>query len=204
MRSCERRPATSTRRVVLTGGPGGGKTTILDLIEDTRCEHIRVLPEAATILFGGGFPRSPERAILEAGQRSIFYVQRELEAAALAMRPVAVLCDRGTIDGLAYWTSPGGLFESVGASFDAELARYDVVIHLHTPTKALGYNNRANPLRIETADEACALDTRIAEAWASHPRRFFVDATADFAVKAQRVLELLRAEVPEPCAGGIG
>jgi predicted ATPase len=189
--------------VVLTGGPGAGKTTVLDLIEDTRCEHVRVLPEVATILFGGGFPRSPERPVLEAAQRSIFYVQRELEAAALAMRPEVLVCDRGTIDGLAYWTSPGGLFESVGTSFDEELARYDVVIHLHTPTLALGYNNRNNPLRTETAEEACAIDARIAEVWSAHPHRFFVDATADFAVKARKVIELLRAEIPEACGRGI-
>jgi predicted ATPase len=195
--------ATSTRRVVLTGGPGGGKTTVLDLIEGTRCEHVRVLPEVATILFGGGFPRSPEPAVIEAAQRSIFYVQRELETAALAAGPAVLLCDRGTIDGLAYSTSPMGLLESVGTSFDDELARYDVVIHLHTPTEALGYNNRANPLRTETAEEACALDARIAEVWAGHPRRFFVDATADFGVKARRVIELLRAEMPEACASGI-
>lgn len=35
--------------------------------------------------------------------------------------------------------------------------------------------------------------------WDAHPRRFIVDGTPDFLAKAARVLELLRAELPECC-----
>jgi nucleoside-triphosphatase THEP1 len=43
------------RRVVLTGGPGGGKTAVLELVQRTLCEHVKVLPEAAGMVFRGGF-----------------------------------------------------------------------------------------------------------------------------------------------------
>ena len=33
------------RRVVLTGGPGAGKTAALEMIKQSFCEHVRVLPE---------------------------------------------------------------------------------------------------------------------------------------------------------------
>ncbi len=38
--------------------------------------------EAAGVVFGGGFPREPSTGVRRAGQRAIFYVQRELETAA--------------------------------------------------------------------------------------------------------------------------
>jgi len=47
----------SPRLVVLTGGPGAGKTAVLELIRKSFCEHILVLPESASILFSGGFIR---------------------------------------------------------------------------------------------------------------------------------------------------
>ena len=47
-------------RIVLTGGPGGGKTTAVDLFRREIGERVVVVPEAATMLFRGGFPRSNE------------------------------------------------------------------------------------------------------------------------------------------------
>ncbi len=45
-------------RIVLTGGPGGGKTTAADLFRREIGDRVVIVPEAATILFQGGFPRS--------------------------------------------------------------------------------------------------------------------------------------------------
>ena len=61
-----------------------------------------------------------------------------------------------------------------------------------------GYNWN-NPLRIESAAEARAIDARIVSAWARHPRRFLVDASSDFLTKASRAIEILRDELPECC-----
>ena len=159
------------RRIVLTGGPGAGKTAVLETMRKTLCHHVRVVPESAGIVFGGGFPRDGAPRVRRAGQRAIFFVQRELEAAAIGDDVSVALCDRGTIDGLAYWPGPGDFWADVGTTLEEQLARYHAVIHLRTPTDGNGYNH-GNPLRIETAAEAAAIDARIAEAWAGHPRRY--------------------------------
>ena len=183
-----------------TGGPGVGKTAVLELVRQSLCRHVRLLPESAGIVFGGGFPRPEDEACRRAAQRSIFHVQRQLEASGDAHDAAVVLCDRGTIDGLAYWPPPAEEFWlSTGASLQSELQRYDVVLHLRTPTPEQGYNWR-NPLRTESSTDAGAIDARIAEAWASHPRRHQVEATMAFPDKAVRAHQILRAEMPSCCA----
>ncbi len=198
MKPCDCSASHERRRVVLTGGPGAGKTAVLELIRHSFCVHVNVLPEAAGIVFGGGFPRGDHAELRRAGQRAIFYVQRELETAADAANPAVVLCDRGTVDGDAYWPGPDDLWSSVGTTLEEQLRRYDAVIHLRTPPTGSGYN-RQNPLRIESAAEAAAIDEKIAGLWERHPRRFVVEATPDFLSKTARVIEILRGEMPECC-----
>ena len=198
MHDCVCTQVHEPRRIVLTGGPGAGKTAVLELIRHAFCEHVQVLPEAAGVVFGGGFPRVDALEPRRAGQRAIFYVQRELEAAAAGANAAVLLCDRGTVDGAAYWPGPDELWASVGTTLDEQLARYHAVIHLRTPAADGGYNHR-NPLRTESAAEAAALDARIALAWARHPRRFEVPPAAAFLAKAARAVEILRDQMPECC-----
>jgi predicted ATPase len=186
------------RRIVLTGGPGAGKTAVLEMMRKTLCEHVKDVPEAASVVFGGGFPRSEPLEARRAAQRAIFFIQRELEAAIMAENASIALCDRGTVDGLAYWPGPGDLWTALGTTLDEQLARYHAVIHLRTPALDTGYNHQ-NPLRVESAAQAAEVDTRIAAAWAKHPRRFEVASSPDFLAKVARVIELVRAELPECC-----
>jgi predicted ATPase len=184
--------------VVLTGGPGAGKTAVLELIRLFFCVHVRTLRESAGIVFGGGFPRDHRWELRQAAQRAIYHVQRSLELTADVENSAVVLCDRGTVDGAAYWQGPGTLWSAVGTTLDEELARYHAVIHLRTPSSPDAYGHD-NPLRVESLPEAADIDARIAEAWSRHPRRYVVEATPDFLTKAARALDLLRDEVPECC-----
>lgn len=199
MAACECRDVHQRRRVVLTGGPGAGKTALLELIRQSFCPHVKVLPEAASVIFGGGFPREDDDACRRAAQRAIYYVQRELEVAGDSHNPAIVLCDRGTLDGLAYWPGPPEEFwASLQTTLAVELDRYDAVIHLRTPAADHGYNHQ-NPLRTESATTAAEADARIATAWAAHPRRFIVESSPHFLDKAAQALELLRQELPDCC-----
>ncbi len=93
-----RKPAPRRCCIVLTGGPGGGKTTAADLFRREIGDRVVVVPEAATMLFSGGFPRGGTRLAIEASQSAIYQVQRHLEDIQHASYPDRVLlCDRGTI-----------------------------------------------------------------------------------------------------------
>ncbi|MET0384313.1 MAG: ATP-binding protein [Polyangiales bacterium] len=198
MYECDCAETHTPRRIVLTGGPGAGKTAVLELARQYFCKHVLVLPEAAGIVFGGGFPRTAAPVERAAAQRAIYRVQRELELIADHRQSIAlVLCDRGTIDGSAYWPGPGTLWDSIDTTAAAELARYHAVIHLRTPA-ADAYNHR-NPLRIESAAEAAKIDAHIAAAWSGHPRQHIISSTDDFFDKARAALALLRNEVPACC-----
>lgn len=182
--------------IVITGGPGAGKTALLELARKEFTGDVDFLPEAASILFGGGFIRRDTVAAKKASQRAIYHVQRELEQMSIDEGQATVaLCDRGTIDGLAYW--PGSTTEfwkDVKSSFEEELLRYHAVIHLQTPRLDQGYNYQ-NPLRIESSDEARVIDLKILEAWEKHPRRYVIESQGNFLQKATRALEVIKKEM---------
>lgn len=198
MQNCGCTQAHERKRIVLTGGPSAGKTAVLELVRQQFCQHTVLLPQAAAILFRGGLSRGVNERERRATERAIYHLQLEIEATIDdAHEPALVVCDRGTADGAAYWPGPGSFWSAVGTTLDAELRRYDVVIHMRTP--GVTTYDRQNPLCLESASEAELVDARIIEAWAEHPRRFIVECADDFLVKAHRALELIRAEQPRCC-----
>jgi hypothetical protein len=70
-----------------------------------------------------GFPE-PDRSSGGA-QRAIFFVQRELESTGDADNAAIVLCDRGNVDGAAYWPGPDTSWDSLSTTLECELSRYD-------------------------------------------------------------------------------
>lgn len=195
-------PTSLFRFIVLTGGPGAGKTAVMEAARQIFPQQVVILPEAASVVYSGGFPRLATRASVHAAQRAICRVQEELERYAEECGTHFVaLCDRGIADGAAYWPEgESGFYESIGHRREAVLARYHTVIHLHTPSRDLGYNNLANPMRTETAEEAAALDLRIERAWREHPNRLVVPAKESFTEKLEHVTDLIRAALPRNLA----
>lgn len=182
-------------RIVLTGGPGAGKTAVLEVVRRHLCEHVTVLPEAAAIVYGGGFPRHPTDVARRAAQVSIFHVQNQLERMALGEgSPALVLCDRSVLDGVAYWPGdPAEYFAAVGESRDAMLARYAAVIHLRMPAGGAAANLRGS------GNEGGAIERRLLEVWSGHPRRLIVPCEADFLDRLRPTLAFLRRELPSCC-----
>lgn len=198
--SCKQKNHES-KLVVLTGGPGAGKTAVLESAKRAFCEHVAVLPEAAGIVFGGGFWRLASETGREAAQRAIFHVQRETEFIVTSEKKWALgLCDRGSLDSLAYWpSSEENFWRDLGTSLETEFARYAAVIHLRTPMAGMGYNH-VNELRIETAEEAYVIDQKIARIWSRHPRYVTIPSSADFMEKARLTLAQIQSEIPSCCS----
>ncbi len=193
-------PRHTPSLVVVTGGPGAGKTAILEMARKKFCQHVAILPEAASLVFSGGFWRLPSATARMAAQRAIFHVQKEMETLVMDERRWGLgLCDRGTLDGLAYWPGEDAAYwRETGTTEARELARYKAVIHLRTPGMEMGYNYQ-NALRVETADEARAIDQRIEKIWSRHPRYAQIDSATDFLQKAAAALQLIADDVPECC-----
>lgn len=188
-------------KIVITGGPGAGKSAISELAKLQLCSHVAVLPEAATLLFRGGFWRENTINGRESAQRTIFHIQREMERFVNREKKYSVaICDRGTLDGLAYWpNSPSSFFKNLNTSRSQEFLNYSAVIHLRTPSKNRGYNLQ-NSMRLESAKEARLMDKKIEKAWKGHPRRFFIDSTESFDEKIENTLVILRQEIPSCCS----
>ncbi len=172
-------------RIVLTGGPGGGKTTAADLFRRELGEQVVIVPEAATLLYGGGFPRYRDDRSRCVVQRVIFHLQRGLEETQAARYPDRILlCDRGTVDGAAYWPEqlggPDMFFEPMGTTLKTELSRYDAVIFFESAAVGGIDIEGGNPQRIENIGEAAKLDTRLRALWSQHDRFVFVPNNPSF------------------------
>lgn len=186
-------------RIVLTGGPGGGKTTAADLFRREIGERVVIVPEAATILFQGGFPRSREPDAMRLAQTTIFHVQQKLEDVQASLYPGrTLLCDRGTVDGAAYWPgSTHDYFKAVGTTLEKELRRYDAVIFFETAAVGGTSIEGGNPIRNESLEEAVKLDARLRALWVPHPRFILVPNNPSFFKKISFGLAVLESIVAQ-------
>ncbi|EGB05645.1 hypothetical protein AURANDRAFT_54579, partial [Aureococcus anophagefferens] len=170
-------------RIVITGGPCAGKTTAMSKLSLRLTNmgfDVFVVPELATLtITGGASPGSYDVAQHVGWETAILREQMHLEdcfeeiAAKVSLplgRHAVLLCDRGTMDVLAYvgkdafdevceengWTVP-----------QLRDQRYEAVVHL--VTAAVGaeafYTLENNKARSESRDEAVALDGKLSRAW---------------------------------------
>ena len=186
-------------RIVLTGGPGGGKTTAADLFRREIGDSVVIVPESATMLFSGGFPRSAQPEAAAAAQQAIFQVQRYLEDIQSVLYPERILlCDRGTVDGAAYGPdTPDDFFSALGTSLEAELARYDGVIFFESAAVGGMTIEGGNPVRNETIAQAVVLDGRLRELWRKHPQFVLIRHHPSFFQKITLGLAALESMVKE-------
>lgn len=195
--------ADTVPKIVLTGGPCAGKSTVLNFLVQKLGEMGRLVftvPEAATLVRGSGVrpanggidSREFQRAVLQ----TTFYLEGMVqEIAQITLQRGAspvIICDRGALDGLAY-IDPDDfkeLVEEFGHSIGGLLAeRYNGVIHLRSAAvgveEAYGFGN---PERTESIVEAREKDSAVCKAWCGHTHLRVVPSEPDFSVKRQRVL----------------
>ncbi len=182
------------KKIVLTGGPASGKTTALSILKEEYGTDIEVAKEAATLVYGGGFPRndkSPHHTLH--AQRIIYFVTKELEELAGKANPDAklILCDRGSLDGAVYW--PYGeedFLKTMETTVDKEYEKYYAVIHMSPPKEEKYYQNTS--VRTETLSRALEVDEAILKLWAGHPRHIVIPESNDYVKKALIVRKAIR------------
>lgn len=201
-------------KIVLTGGPCGGKTTAMAHITDRLRSlgfNVFVVPETATMMILGGISLLGESAsAVMQTQTSVLETQLYMEKmflkqAKLTGKPSVILCDRGAMDGSAFippdmWQAM--LDENGWSLVGLRDKHYDAIVHL--VTAAIGaveyYTLENNAARSETPEQAAVIDRRIQEAWVGHPHLRVIDNSTDFAAKIKRVTAAICnvVGVPEP------
>jgi predicted ATPase len=173
------------KKIALTGGPGGGKSTAAKLFQLEYKDFISLVPEVATMLFRGGFPRVDSPLVLESIQKSIFHVQMNLEDTYSTLYPShSLLCDRGTVDGGAYWPmGPDDFYKTMNTNLESELARYDAVIFFETAAAGGLDIDLGNPVRNEDQRKAIEIDQRLRALWSQHPNFVHVKNETSFLQK---------------------
>ena len=192
------------RTIVMTGGPCGGKSTVLSALREEFGLKLALVPEVATMLLGSGFP-APGKDLpwceewQAAFQSAVLPLQAAIEdAVALAAKTNGaglLVCDRGILDGAAY--TPGGVSEftrKYGVDPAAALTRYTAIIHLESlavvdPSR---YGTTGNENRFEPLARAQELETSTREAWVAHPRHIIIDGRRGIEGKIAQVIGIVR------------
>jgi len=201
-------------RLVLTGGPCGGKTTaqitLATFFESLGWRVFRV-PETATILLGGGVSFS----LLDDQQRLQFQenllktmVQLEDTYFSLATtqnRNCLVICDRGAMDCAAYLPKADWdliLEKNSLHEVDIRDNRYDQVVHLVTAARGAEehYTRSNNKSRTEDVALAIKNDILVGEAWVGHPYYELIDNSTDFETKMRRLCRAVTSRLNVPHA----
>ncbi|MFZ3231604.1 MAG: ATP-binding protein [Pseudobdellovibrio sp.] len=182
-----------TIKIAVTGGPSGGKTTLIEALKKEFGSKVKIVPEAASILYKGGFPRLKNYSGYFHAQKAIYSTQQELEGLSVDNFPEAlIVCDRGSLDSLAYWPDTAEhFFKTFNTTRAVELARYTWILHLDT-AQEIDYDT-SYAIRIEDFHEALMINDKIKKSWEGHPQRFIISAAHDFISKMNTSTNIIRA-----------
>lgn len=193
-------------RIVLTGGPCGGKSTAVKHIQQELPKvgiTPVIVPELATMMFHSGIRWSDIARDEKRGfQFQINMIKTQIanedsfySFAHLIPGQKVIVCDRGTIDNMVYakdeWHED--ILSQVG-SLGYLKRRYDGIIHLKSLAWGEGYS-KDNPARIENQEEAKELDTRTLDMWRKGPSygpHPVIEHTVDLDKKMNKVVEFIK------------
>ena len=204
--------AKQITRIVLTGGPAAGKTTLISRIlkefkQDDGWKVITI-PETASELISG-FGIKPFGGCVSMLEFQYFVVADQLHKEKLALEAaqqipeehVILLYDRALFDDKAYVSDEE--FQQVLAHFglteEQAMAHYDTVLHLVSCAKGAEFAyNFGNEARYETLEEARVKDDQTLRAWSCHPNLRVIDNSADFEDKIVRGLHAVYDAIGRP------
>lgn len=169
------------KRIVLTGGPGSGKTSVLNGINrvfSSEGYKVIIVPETATELMNNGITFKDGSISLVDFQELVMRLQLAKEAVVDRTIELAntdkilVVYDRGTIDNTAYINKEE--FKEVMArlnhvkSFAELMDKYDLVINLIGREDF--YTTANNQARSESVSEALQLGDVTLKCWLGHKK----------------------------------
>lgn len=187
------------KKVVLTGGPGSGKTTVIESIKRNFSSKYKVIvvDETASYLINMGIRPFGEGAIpLLDFQELVLKMQlakEDLVERSLDFLPdenVLLVFDRGLLDNCAYISREE--FQEILKRLDTPhtinefLERYNLIINL--VSRQDFYTTENNPARSEVASEAMELGKRTLSAWLGHNNLKIVYPKDDMNEKIKEVL----------------
>ncbi len=192
------------KKIVLTGGPCSGKSTVQRALREEFHDQLILVPEVATLLLEGGFP-VPGKHLpwsqewQDAFQAAVLPLQHSLEEMYVLVAKnqggKLIICDRGMLDGAAY--IPGGVQEfcrRFGVDTAEVMAHYEAIIHLESLATAdpEKYGRDGNDSRFEPLEKAQQVEYGTREAWAGHPRHLIINGRRGFEGKVAEVLGIIR------------
>ncbi|MBP3655775.1 MAG: AAA family ATPase [Clostridia bacterium] len=198
------------RKIVITGGPCGGKTTALSWIQHHVTKKgwtVLFVPETATELITGGVApwtcgSNADYQLCQMGlqlEKEKIFLQG---AKTMPQDKILIVCDRGALDNKAYMSDEE--FASVLGALglhEVELRDdYDAVFHLVTAAKGAEqfYTTANNTARTESVEQAAALDDKLIAAWTGHPHLRVIDNSTDFEDKLKRLIAEILGFLGEP------
>lgn len=200
----------SVHKIVLTGGPCAGKTTMMNRIVSEFSEKgfkVIVCPEGATELIPNGILPNSNGISME--QYQYLIIQKQLDKEALYDKivdmmdtgDIIVMYDRGLLDGQCYVTPE--FFQKVLDDFKLErmdvMGRYDAIIHLTTAAKTEGlYTTDNNVARSENIEQAIDLDNKVLDSWMGHPHLRVIENFENFDDKIRKALGEIYSLIGEP------
>lgn len=204
--------AKSITRIVLTGGPAAGKTTLISrILKEFKSDDgwkVITIPETATDLISG-FGIRPFGNCVSMEDFQYFVVADQLHKEQLALKAaqmvpeekVLVIYDRALLDDKAYITDEQ--FKETLAYFgkteEQVLAGYDAVLHLVTCAKGAEFAyDFGNAARSESVEEARKKDDLTLRAWSAHPSLYIIDNSADFEDKINRAIAQIYRVIGQP------
>lgn len=189
-------------KIVITGGPCAGKTTLMGLLAAAfvgRGREVVLVNECATELLAQGITPDSCGSVL-GFQRHVFDLQLEKEDRLAGMSPDAVvLLDRGLMDNAGYLPDDelDMLLTERGMTRADAYARYDAVVHL--VTAAIGaekfFSHETNEHRLEGVEEAVRVDEALRAGWAGHPNLQVIENKGTFEEKLHRAVQSVLALV---------
>ena len=210
--SSEEEKKVNITKIVLTGGPCGGKSTALSRINryfTDRGYKVLTIQETATELMSNGVsPKScGTNYDYQMGQMKLQKIKEEIfEEAAKTMNnsKILIVCDRGVLDNKAYMKDVE--FKKIMKEFNTsevkERDSYDAVFQLVTAAKgaeeAFEKHKGDNEVREEDLKGARELDDKMIAAWTGHPHFRIIDNSTDFEKKIERMLKEIAIFLGEP------